>query len=116
MSYKTLKDVELCLHVPIYIYTHTHIYISAYVIPSVIFHYSAHDTSPRIMLLTIKNYKCAYCLMKVSRFSGRMQITVGRGTPWPIPVTERSKARVCAQSLAATVGSNPAGGMNACLF
>ena len=34
----------------------------------------------------------------------------------PIPVTERSKTTVCRQSLAEIVGSNPAGGMDVCLF
>jgi len=34
----------------------------------------------------------------------------------PIPVAARSKARVCGRSLAGTVGSNPIGGMDACLL
>ena len=33
-----------------------------------------------------------------------------------IPVTERSKARVCGRSLAGIAGSNPAGGMDICLL
>ena len=34
----------------------------------------------------------------------------------PISVAARSKAWVCDRSLAANAGSNPAGGMDACLF
>ena len=34
----------------------------------------------------------------------------------PIPVAERSKARVCGTSLAGIAGSNPAGGMDVCLL
>jgi hypothetical protein len=34
----------------------------------------------------------------------------------PIPVTARSKARVCGRSLAGIVGSNPAGDTDVCLF
>jgi len=34
----------------------------------------------------------------------------------PVSVAARSKAWVCDRSLAANVGSNPAGGMDACLF
>ena len=33
----------------------------------------------------------------------------------PIPVAERSKARVCGRSLAGSTGSNPAGGMDVCV-
>ena len=35
-----------------------------------------------------------------------------RGSPVPIPVAERSKARVCGRSLAGVAGSNPAGSIN----
>ena len=35
---------------------------------------------------------------------------------WPIPVTERSKARVCGRSFAGIAGSNPAAGMGVCLL
>ena len=34
----------------------------------------------------------------------------------PVPVAERSKARVYGRSLAGIVGSNPAGGMDVCLL
>jgi len=34
----------------------------------------------------------------------------------PIPVTARSMAWVCGRSLVGTAGSNPAGGMDACLL
>ena len=34
----------------------------------------------------------------------------------PVPVAERSKARVCGRSLAETEGSNPAGGMDVCVL
>jgi hypothetical protein len=33
----------------------------------------------------------------------------------PIPAAERSKARVCARSLAGIAGSNPNGGMDVCV-
>ena len=33
----------------------------------------------------------------------------------PIPVAERSKARVCGRSLAEVAGSNPAGDMDVCV-
>ena len=33
----------------------------------------------------------------------------------PIPVAERSKAKVCGRSLAGVAGSNPAGDMNVCV-
>jgi hypothetical protein len=33
-----------------------------------------------------------------------------------IPVAAQSKSWVCGRSLAGTVGSNPAGGMDVCLF
>jgi hypothetical protein len=33
----------------------------------------------------------------------------------PIPVADRSKARVCGQSLAGVAGFNPAGGMDVCV-
>ena len=33
-----------------------------------------------------------------------------------VPVAERSKAWVCSRSPAAIAGSNPAGGMDVCLF
>ena len=39
----------------------------------------------------------------------------GRGFDLPIPVAERSKARVCGRSLAGVAGSNPAGGMDVCV-
>ena len=32
-----------------------------------------------------------------------------------IPVSERSKARVCGRSLAGVAGSNPVGGMDVCV-
>jgi hypothetical protein len=35
---------------------------------------------------------------------------------WPIPVAERSKAKICASSLAWISGSNPAGRTDVCLF
>ena len=35
---------------------------------------------------------------------------------WPIPVAERSKARVYGRSLAGIAGSNSAGGMDVCLL
>ena len=38
------------------------------------------------------------------------------GSIQPIPVTERSKARVCGRSLAGIAGSNPAGGMDVCVL
>ena len=34
----------------------------------------------------------------------------------PIPVAERSKARVCGRTSAVITGSNPAGGMDVCLL
>ena len=34
----------------------------------------------------------------------------------PIPVAEKSKARVCSRSLAEIAGSNPAGHMDVCLL
>jgi hypothetical protein len=34
----------------------------------------------------------------------------------PIPVSARSETRICYPSLAAVVGSNPAGGMDVCLL
>ena len=34
----------------------------------------------------------------------------------PIPVAERSKARVCGRSLAGVAGSYPAGGMDVCVL
>ena len=34
----------------------------------------------------------------------------------PIPVAERSQARVCGRSPAGIAGSNPAGNMDVCLF
>ena len=37
------------------------------------------------------------------------------GDRMPIPVAERSKARVCGRSLAGVAGSNPAGGMDVCV-
>ena len=33
----------------------------------------------------------------------------------PIPVAERSKARVCGRSFAGVLGSNPVGGMDVCV-
>ena len=33
----------------------------------------------------------------------------------PIPVAERSKARVCGRSLAGIAGLNPVGGMDVCV-
>jgi hypothetical protein len=36
--------------------------------------------------------------------------------PRPIPVAARSKKLICFRSLAGIVGSNPAAGMDACLF
>ena len=34
----------------------------------------------------------------------------------PVPVTARSKTKVCGRSPAETVGSNPTGGMDVCCF
>ena len=34
----------------------------------------------------------------------------------PVPVAERSKARICSRSPAGIAGSNPAGGMDVCLL
>jgi hypothetical protein len=39
----------------------------------------------------------------------------GQGIELPIPVTERSKARVYGHSFAGIVGSNPAEGMDVCV-
>jgi hypothetical protein len=39
----------------------------------------------------------------------------GPGSYPPIPVAERSKARVCGLSLAGVAGSNRAGGTNVCI-
>ena len=50
-----------------------------------------------------------------------VSIAIGYGLDGPriqslaIPVAERSKARVCGRSLAGVAGSNPAGGMKACV-
>jgi hypothetical protein len=34
----------------------------------------------------------------------------------PVPVAERSKARICSRSIAGTACLNPSGGMDVCLF
>jgi hypothetical protein len=44
------------------------------------------------------------------------QMNVGLALTTPIPVAARSKAWVYSRSLAGIVGSNPAGGMDACLL
>ena len=47
---------------------------------------------------------------------GLRKIKKGKYGRKPIPVAERSKAKVCGCSLAAIAGSNPAGGMIVCLL
>jgi hypothetical protein len=54
-------------------------------------------------------YVCVYvCMYYVSTYVCSMYVQ--------IPVAVRSKAWVCSRLLAGTAGSNPAGGMNVCVF
>jgi hypothetical protein len=45
-----------------------------------------------------------------------MSLCICNDFKMPIPVTARSKARVCGRFIAGIVGSDPAGGMDVCLL
>ena len=74
-----------------------------------IFPFIGHEQDACVILIGIR-----LCKINVLHAAGEYTCMYVNCIYGPVPVAERSKARVYGRSLAGIAGSNPAGGMDGC--